>query len=166
MEWIKEFKDLNELKEFLISQLNYDDKSGFSFVGITSGLEFKEVANSLGEPETSNTESEQQKTLLYSAWVDHKTEGKRDHHKLNALFWFFENEPLEVIRVHFDYYKTGEFAVDFYKFIHELFTSLINKFGKPEKKSMREQNEEITYTRGKHKFSMWSNTEGLRIQIK
>ena len=166
MEWIKEFKDLKELKVFLISQLNYDEKNGFSFVGITSGFELKEVANSLGEPESLSTESEQQQTLLYNAWVDHETEGRREHHKLNVLFLFFHNKPLEVIRIHFDYYKTGEFATAFYQFIHELFTSIVDKFGKPEKKSLRKAREEITYVRENHMFWMWSNTEGLRIQIK
>jgi hypothetical protein len=166
MMWTKEFNDLNEVKEFLISQLSYDERSGFSFVGITSGFEFKEVADSLGEPDSINAESEQQQTLLYNAWVDHETEGKRDHHKLNVLFWFFHHKPLEVIRIHFDYYKTGGFAATFYQFIRELFTSMIDKFGEPEKKSLRRAKEEITYVRGNHTFWMWSNAEGLRIQIK
>lgn len=163
--WVNEFKDLNDLKQFLVNQINYDQASGFTFVGIPTKVDFNNIIDSLGKPENMNTESEQQQTLLYSAWVNHPTEGKRNHHKLTVLFWSFDHEPTEVIRIHFDYYKTAEFAAPFYDFIHELFVSIIEKLGKPEKKSMKEGNEKISYTKGKHLFAMWRNTEGLRIQI-
>lgn len=166
MMWTNEFKDLNELRDFLINQLNYDASNGFTFVQIAIKTDLKKVVDLLGKPDTLNTESKQQQTILYTATVDHPTEGKRDHHKLDALFWFFNHEPLEIIRVHFDYYKTGEFVTPFNNFIKELFLSVIDKLGKPDKETLRQGNEEITYKRGKHKFLMWSNAEGLRFQIK
>lgn len=164
--WPSEFKDLDELKDFLINQLSYDENNGFTFVQIPARVDFQEVLDILGKPDTVNTESEKQQTILYTAYVDHPTEGKRDHHKLNALFWFFHHEPLEIILIHFDYYKTGEFVTPFYKFIKELFLSIIDKLGKPDKKTLRLGHEKITYTRGKHTLFIWSNAEGLRIQIK
>jgi hypothetical protein len=32
--WINEFKDLDEIKAFLIDQINYDESNGFSFMQI------------------------------------------------------------------------------------------------------------------------------------
>jgi len=163
--WINEFKDLDEIKAFLIDQINYNESNGFSFMQIALKTDFKKVTDLLGEPDTLNSESEQQQTLIYNAMVDHPTEGKRDHHKLNVLFWFFHYEPLETIRIHFDYYKMGRFTVSYTHFIHELFLSIIEKLGKPDKKSLRQGNEQVTYNREKHKLFLWSNVEGLRIQI-
>lgn len=166
MMWTNEFKNLDELKDFLINQLNYDENNGFTFLQIAARVDFQKVLDLLGKPDTVNTESEQQQTILYTAYVDHPTEGKRDHHKLSALFCFFHHEPLEIILLHFDYYKTGNFNASFYTFIKELFLSIIDKLGKPDKKTLRKGNEKINYTRGKHTLFIWSNTEGLRIQIK
>lgn len=109
----KEFKDINALYTFVVEQLRYDDEKGFSFLTISTGVQLKEIINILGDAEESDFENEQQQMLKYEVEINHPIHGKRDHHKLTTLFWAFEGGPLEVIRLHFDYYKTGEFADDF-----------------------------------------------------
>lgn len=166
MMWPQEFKNLEELNVFMIHQLNYDEQAGFSFFQIAPGMELEKITALLGEPHQSNFEAEEQQTLQYEALIDHPVQGKRDHHRLNTLFWAFEREPLEMIRLHIDYYRTGELAEAFHKFVKELVEATVEKFGKPDKKASRGADKEISYQRGKHKFMLWSNAEGLRIQIK
>lgn len=165
MMWPKEIADLEEFKLFLVKHLNYDDQAGFSFFQIVLGTHLETISAMLGEPDTSYLESEQQQTLNYYAFIDHPVHGKRDHHKLDALFWAFHWKPLSIIRLYMDYYRTGESALAFHQFVDELFASVIKKFGKPDKKKSAKGNREIAYTRGKHMFFMWLNTEGIRVQI-
>jgi hypothetical protein len=166
MMWPQEFTNLEELKVFMIDQLDYDEQTGFSFLQITPGMDLEKISVLLGEAHESNTESEEQQTLQYYVPIDHPIHGKRDHHKLSALFWAFHREPLEMIRLHLDYYKTGELAEAFHEFVKELFEAIIEKFGKPDKKASGGATKEISYLRGKHKLFVWLNAEGVRIQIK
>lgn len=163
--WPQEFKNLEELKLFMIHQLNYDEQAGFSFFQIAPGMELEKIMALLGEPHQSSFEAEEQQTIHYNVLIDHPVHGKRDHHRLNALFWAFHREPLYFIRLHIAYYNTGESAEAFFQFSDELFKTLLGKFGKPEKKSFRQGRKELTYTREKHKLSAWLNAEGIRIQI-
>lgn len=166
MMWPQGFNNLEELKLFLVEQLNYSEEKGFSFLQIPPGMVMSEITNMLGDPHQSNFEAEEQQTMHYDALIDHPIHGKREHHRLNALFWAFHHEPLEIIRLHIDYYRAGEFASAFHDFIKGLFTAIIEKFGKPDKKAFRGMAKDISYLRGKHHFFLWSNAEGIRIQIK
>jgi hypothetical protein len=163
--WPQEFRNLEELKVFMVHQLGYDEQTGFSFLQIAPGMDLEKISVLLGEAHESNMESEQQQTLQYYAPIDHPIHGKRDHHRLSALFWAFHREPLEMITLHIDYYKTGELKEDFHKFVKELFVVIIEKLGNPDTKSSG-VTKKISYLRGKHKFFLWSNAEGIRIQIK
>ncbi len=164
--WPEGFNNLEELNVFMIHQLNYDEQAGFSFMQIAPGMGLEKISVLLGEAHQANFEAEEQQTIAYNALIDHPLHGKRDHHRLNALFWAFHREPLEIIRLHIDYYRTGELAEAFHKFVKELFEAIIEKFGKPDKKASRGVDKEVSYLRGKHKFFLWSNGEGIRIQIK
>lgn len=164
--WPQGFNNLEELKLFLVEQLNYNEEKGFSFLQIPPGMVMSEIVDILGEPHQSSFEAKEQQTMHYDALIDHPVHGKRDHHKLNALFWAFHHEPLEIIRLHIYYYRMGEFESAFQEFIKELFAAIIEKFGKPDKKVFRGAAKDVSYLRGKHTFFIWSNVEGIRIQIK
>ncbi len=164
--WPEGFNNLEELKAFLLKHLDYSSQVGFSFFQIAPGMDLHKIGEVLGEAHESNMESEEQQTLQYDAPIDHPIHGKRDHHRLNALFWAFHCEPLEIIRLHIDYYKTGELAEAFHAFVKEVIEAIIEKFGKPDKKASRGTGKELSYQRGKHTFFLWLNTEGVRIQIK
>lgn len=164
--WPEGFNNLEELKVFLVKHLDYDGQAGFSFMQIAPGMDLEKISVLLGKAHESGMESEEQQTLQYNAWIDHPVHGKRDHHRLNALFWAFHREPLEIIRLHIDYYRTGELTEAFHEFVKELFKAIIEKLGKPDKKASRGAGKELSYERGKHKFFLWSNAEGVRIQIK
>lgn len=164
--WPEGFNNLEELKAFLVKHLDYNSQRGFSFFQIAPGMDLEKISVLLGEAHESNRESEEQQTLQYNVPIDHPIHGKRDHNRLNALFWAFHREPLEIIRLHIDYYKTGELAEAFHKFLKELFNMVIEKLGKPDKKASRGSGKELSYQRGKHAFFLWWNAEGVRIQIK
>lgn len=164
--WPQGFNHLEELKLFLVEQLNYDEEKGFSFLQIPPGMHMSEVADILGEPQQSNFEADEQQTMHYDALIDHPVHGKRDHHKLTVLFWAFDRGPLETIRLHLDYYRTGEMAQAFLQFADDVFNAISEKIGKPDKKTSQKGTKEMSYMRGKHKFFLWLNAEGIRVQIK
>lgn len=163
---IQEFENLNSLKEFLVNNLEYNEGKGFSFHNIFPGMEFQEVPVILGDPESYNTESDEQQTMQYNAFIHHPIHGKRDHYKLNILFWAFHREPFKIIKLHFDYHKTGEDAADFNVFLKDFFKLLIEKFDKPEKKTSGFNRKELFYIKGKRSMRIWNNAEGVRIELK
>lgn len=164
--WIQEFENIHHLKEFLVSNLEYNEEKGYSFCKIFPGMEFHEVPPVLGDPEIYNTESDQQQTMEYNIFINHPAHGKRDHFKLNMLFWAFHREPFKFVKLHFDYHKTGNDAADFNVFLKDFFKLLLEKFGKPEKKTYRFNREELLYVSGKKSMRIWNNAEGVRIELK
>ena len=163
---IPEFENIHHLKEFLVENLEYHEDKGFSICGIFPGMEFHEVPKVLGEPEVYNTENDQQQTMQYNSYIHHPAHGKREHYKLNMLFWAFHREPFKIIKLHFDYHKTGNDAEDFNVFLKDFFKLVIEKFGMPEKKTFRFNREELVYMNGKKSMRIWNNAEGVRIELK
>ncbi|NQY07839.1 MAG: hypothetical protein HRT68_16980, partial [Flavobacteriaceae bacterium] len=151
--WNTDIKDLEELKSILIQAVEFNTEDGYSFNDVKLKMSFDQVKEILGEPDVLNEESDQQQTMEYNRLIDHPKEGKRDHHKLNILFWAFNREPFDIIKIHFDYYKQGEYATSFKEFVDELIRDIEDKLGEPSKKSLRNGKEEISYRRGKNKFS-------------
>jgi hypothetical protein len=162
----KEFKDLYDLNTWLTQQLNYDPEKGFSFLNISTGVNLENIIAVLGNATEFDLDNNQQQTLQYNILIDHPVEGKRDHHQLSILFWAFEDRKLEVIRLHFDYYKTGKDTLAFKEATNKLFDAVIQKLGEPEKKTTRRELKEISYKKGKYTLLLWLNTEGVRMQIK
>ena len=163
---IQELENLNHLKEFLVSNLEYNEEKGYSFCKIFPGMEFHEVVALLGDPEIYNTENDEQQTMQYNLFINHPVHGKRDHYKLNILFWAFHREPFKIIKLHFDYHKMGNDAADFHTFLKDFFKLLIEKFGKPEKKTSGFNREELLYKKDKTSMRIWNNAEGVRIELK
>ncbi len=162
----KELQNSNEVISYIITNLNYNEENGFSFLEIPLHTDIKYILDKIKNPDNIELESEQQQTVEYILAINHPTHGLRAHHKLSVLFWAFEKQPIEIIKLHFSYFNTGEEAESYSKFIKVLFNQLIEKFGEPSKKSLRNGKEELNFMKGKAKMIVWNNTEGLRIQIK
>ena len=160
------FENLSALGKYLIDSIEYNQNDGYSFAGIQLETGFEQIMTVLGKPEIVNTESDQQQTLQYNALIDHPTEGTRDHHKLNLLFWAFNREPMNIIKLHFNYFNTGAHAETFKEFIDGFLNEIIEKFGEPKKKSFKKGNEEVSYKINRHKLAVWRNAEGVRIILK
>ncbi|MGL5891538.1 MAG: hypothetical protein ACRC3B_16730 [Bacteroidia bacterium] len=120
----------------------------------------------LGEPEVYNAESEQQQTAQYNAFIDHSRYGRRDHHRLNLLLWAFNNEPISIIKIHIDYYKTGEDAELFNASLNQLFSNINAKLGSPVLKKLTRGKQELLYKMGDSKLRLWNNAEGVRAEIR
>ncbi|MES2134308.1 MAG: hypothetical protein V4506_18320 [Bacteroidota bacterium] len=129
-------------------------------------MEFYEVPIVLGDPEIYNTENNEQQTMEYNVFINHPAHGKRNHYKLNILFWAFHREPFKIVKLHFDYHKTGDNADDFNGFLKDFFKLLIEKFGKPEKKTSGFNREGLLYVNDKKSMRIWNNAEGVRIELK
>lgn len=164
--WTSEIKNLSELKHLIVDSLNYEVQEGFSFNEVKPDMSFEEVKDKFGEPEICNIESDEQQTMQYNSFINHPIEGKRAHHKLSVLFWAFNRKPFKIIKIHFDYFKNGDYRKPFKDFIDDFINSIADKFGEPEKKSLRTGKEEISYKKGKEKLMIWRNSEGVRITIK
>lgn len=160
------FKDINKLGSFLLDNIQYDSNNGFTFAGIKLAVDFNEVISILGEPTFKNTNSDQQQTLRYITLIDHPTEGTREHHQLDLLFWAFNHEPFKIIKFHFNYFNYGVHANTLKEFTDGFLKEIINKFGKPQKKTFRMGKEEVAYDNNGHKLSVWRNSEGIRITLK
>ncbi|WP_300663819.1 hypothetical protein, partial [Fluviicola sp.] len=102
----------------------------------------------------------------YNAFIDHAKHGKRDHHKLNLLLWAFNEEPIYIIKLHFDYYSSGASAESFNHSVNEFLNAVVEKLGPPEVKKLTRGKQELSYQIGKSKLRIWNNTEGVRIEIK
>lgn len=99
-------------------------------------MSFDQVAEFLREPGILNVESNQQQAMQYNALIDHSTKGKRNHHKLNVLFWAFNREPFNTIKFHFNSNSIGDFAQPLKEFADHFLNEVVSKFGKPEKKTL------------------------------
>lgn len=160
------FNNINEVGKYLTDNIEYNPIYGFSFAGIKLGMSFDEVIAILGEPEIKSIASDQQQTMQYNALIDHPTEGTRTHHKLNLLFWAFNREPFSIIKFHFNYFSYGAYSISMKEFIDDFLKGIINKFGKPKKKTFRNRKEEVLYETDGYRLSIWRNTEGVRITLK
>ena len=161
----KTFNTIEDLGKYLIHELNYNENDGFSFAGIKIGTDFNEIQKQLGEPASLLIESEQQQTMRYLAHIDHPQHGIRDHHQLSLLFWGFHRAPFVFIHLHFNYFSTGASAQPMKDFTDTLLKQIIEKFGKPEKKSFRLVKENVEYKINNHKLLIWRNVEGIRLQM-
>lgn len=160
------FENLEALKKYLVDSIQYDAKYGFSFNEIKLQTDFHDVLAILGDSGVINIESDQQQTLQYNALIDHPIEGTRNHNRLNLLFWAFNREPFKIIKLHFNYFNYGIYRETLREFIHTFFDEIINKFGKPTKKTLRNLKEKLLYEINGHSLSIWRNSEGVRIVLK
>ena len=160
------FENLDTLRKYLVENIQYDQNNGFSFANIKLKTNFDEVITILGKPEIMNLESDQQQTLQYNALIDHPSEGIREHHRLNLLFWAFNRKPFKIIKLHFNYFNYGVYSGTLKEFIDEFLNEIISKFGKPKKKTHRMGKEEVLYDTNGHKLSIWRNSEGIRVTLK
>lgn len=164
--WKSDYLNLDQVITFLVEKIEFDSQNGFSFCSVVSGNSFDEAFKHLGEPETYNTESPQQQTAQYNAFIDHPEHGKRDHHKLNLLLWAFNEEPISIIKLHFDYYSTGASAESFHHSINGFLNAVVEKLGPPEIKKLSRGKQELSYQIGRSKLRIWNNTEGVRVEIR
>ena len=163
--WINEFNDLNHLKRFLVDNLIYDEKFGFSFCHIFCGMELSKAPTILGKPNFVSLKRETQQIIKYYGMINHPKKGKNKYNKLLLLLWTSNRKPIKIIKIHTAYFNTGEFAQAYLLFVKELIVSLIEKFGTPKKKSLRKGRELVVYKLGHHILSLWNNHEGLRIEL-
>jgi len=164
--WKSDFINLDEVYTFLIKKIEYNSETGFSFCSISPGNNFIEAFKFIGEPEIYNTESDQQQTAQYNAFIGHPEYGQRDHHRLNLLLWAFNKEPISIIKLHFNYYSSGLDAELFNTSVNNFFNSIIEKLGAPNLKNLTKGKQELSYKVGSSKLHLWNNPEGVRIEIK
>ncbi len=164
--WKSEFGDLEEMFVFLLKEINYDSKNGFSFCSVSPGFSFDEAIEILGTPEVYNTESDQQQTAEYNSLIDHPVHGKRPHHRLNLLLWAFNREPIQIIKLHFNYYNTGLSVAPFKDALNAFLNTICEKLGPPDSKKLATGKQELSYKWGKHKLHIWNNTEGVRVEMR
>jgi len=164
--WKSDFINLEEVFVFLMNEISYDSKTGFSFCSISPGFSFAEVIKILGDPEIYNAENDQQQTAEYNSLIDHPTYGKRPHHRLNLLLWAFDREPIHIIKLHFYYYHTGLDEATFNASLNAFLNNICEKLGSPDSKKLTTGKQVLSYKLGKHKLHIWNNPEGVRLEIK
>ena len=157
--WPTHFQNFAELSAFLVQHIAHTD-GAFSFMEIKPGLTLGDVRRVIGEPEEPSDENDEQQTLEFSAPIDHATHGMRDHHKLKALFWAFQHEPVHAIRLRFDYFRWGQDSDVFDTSLRSLCDVLIQKLGAPAKQSNRKGKRELSYVQGKRKLTLLEGEEG------
>jgi len=164
--WKSDFKNLEEVFVFLMKEITYDPKTGFSFGSVSPGDNFAKAFQILGNPEVCNAENDQQQTAQYNALIDHPVHGQREHHKLNLLLWAFNQEPISIIKLHFNYYNTGLDAEPFQIALNAFLNAISEKLGKPDLKKLTTGKQTLSYKTGNRKLHIWNNPEGVRLEIK
>jgi hypothetical protein len=161
-----DFINLEEVFVFWMKQIAYNSSTGFSFCSISPGNNFTEAFEILGKPALYNIESEQQQTAEYNSFIDHPRHGKREHHRLNLLLWAFNQEPISIVKLHFNYYNTGLDAEPFKISLNAFLNNLSEKLGPPNLKKLVSGKQELSYKIGSSKLHIWNNPEGVRLEIK
>ena len=162
--WPKQFENLDAMSAFLAQHIAFAEGS-FSFMGIAPGQTLEDIRNSIGEPEEKTVDTETQQTLQFTAPIDHATHGRRDHHVLRALFLAFNHEPIQLIRIQFNYYRWGQDSDAFAVSLHALGDALTAKLGAPSKRSNRRGKHQFEYAQGKRKLMLFEGTDSVTIQL-
>lgn len=162
--WPTHFENLDAMCAFLVQHIAFADGS-FSFMGIAPGQTLDDVRNVIGEPAEKTEDTETQQTLQFTAPIDHATHGRRDHHVLRVLFWAFNHEPIQSIRIQFDYYRWGQDSDAFAVSLRALGDALTAKLGAPAKRSNRRGKHQLDYAQGKRKLMLFEGTSSVTIQL-
>lgn len=164
--WTEEFKNLDSVKDFIIKNLSYNEKKGYTFLELYPGMDVLDVVSILGEPNYKNVTSIPQQLLEYDALIDHPTKGKLSFNKATLKFIAYNKAPLKNIVLHTSYSNVGEDAENHRNFIVTLINEIEEKFGKPDKKSLRIRKSNIVYQIGYSELYVWQKFDGLRVQVK
>lgn len=158
------FQNLEELHALLAQHLELHE-GVFSLFGLKPGMTFERVREVLGEPRHESLDVTAQQSLQFVVPIDHATHGLREHHKLTLGFFSFHHQPIGIIRLSYDYYRTGEEAEPFHQALRAFTSALVTKFGKPAKRSNRRGKAELTYESGKCRLGVYESFPVVVLQV-
>lgn len=163
--WIKEFESLNHVKEFIINALSYEEETGFTFLELRAGMTLSEIAQLLGPANYENLSDHTQQELYYYAQIKHPKFGENEINKAKLELVTYNNDPLKVILFQSKYNDVGEDAEIHRNFIVDTIKAIQEKFGKPDKKSLRKGKSTIKYQFEYSELYIWQSFDGFKIQI-
>lgn len=162
----KTLNGLDHFKDYFIENINLDSTNGFTFFGVYSGQEMQDAINILGTPTFLHDEIDSQQTAEYIIPIMHPRLGFFQLRSLNILLWGFNRKPIKIVQfmLNCDRYFE-ENREPFIIFVKEFINLLVEKFGKPTKKTLRRGNESVIFNSGKDKFYLYMNNGRLCIQL-
>ena len=163
---IDKFESLSHFGTYFIEHIELDNTIGYNFHGVYSGMPFHDAIDTLGIPTHLLERNDTQQTAEYVILVKHPRQGFFKLRNLNILLWAFHRRPIKIVQFKLNcdrYFDENREIFD--TFLKEFINQLVEKFGKPTKKTFRKGKESVVFNFEDFKFHLYMNQGKICIRL-